>query len=210
MHNIIFLECDSAEKLRQALTDWLDLYKGNFKSKFAFELYRNGTDRYVIKAGDRLDNEHFNYLFNYLVYPIDVKYKVKATGYITVFLPTVYPANIAGKELMVFIPETDKHYDRVYWNFQGSITFTTDWEGNTEEAGMTREFEPAVFDTSNFPPPEIFYNVQPGTGMDAIIDDPMSNEPVRKWFSKFKFIILIVVVLLAVILWKCKSSSVSI
>jgi hypothetical protein len=203
MHNIIFLECDSAEKLRQVLTEWLDLYKDNFKSRFAFELYRNGTGRYVIKADDRLDDEHFNYLFNYLVYPIDVKYHVRATGYITVSFHTVYPANTVGKELMVFIPETDKHHDRVYWNYPGSITFTTDWEGNTEEAGMIREYEATVFDPSTIPPPEIFYNSMSGTDIDAVIEDPLSNEPASKWFSKFN--IMIVVALVAIIVWKCKS-----
>jgi hypothetical protein len=208
MHNIIFLECDSAEKLRQALTDWLDLYKDNFKSTFAFELFKNGTDRYVIKAGDRLDNEHFNYLFNYLVYPIDIKYKVKATGYITVSRPSVFPANTAGKELMVFIPETDKHYDRVYWNFPGSVTFTTDWEGNTEEAGVTREYEAPSFDLSNFPPPEIFYNSRHEAGVDTTVDDPMPDKRTSKWLSKFN--ILIGVVVIAIILWKCKAGGISI
>jgi len=109
MNNLIEIEGGDYNDIKKALQQWINLYSEDFPDGLIFNLYTN-RGRHFIQADERLDNEHFYYLVNYLYYPEDIEYKVNVTGF------TIGKDNniLKNKHLLVFIPPTDKEYDNVY------------------------------------------------------------------------------------------------
>ena len=109
MNNLIEIEGGDYNDIKKALQQWIngsdDLLDG-----FIFNLYTNGQGKHFIQADERFDNGDFYSLVNYLYYPEDIEYKVNITGFTTGKDDNI----LKDKQLLVFIPPTDKEYDNVY------------------------------------------------------------------------------------------------
>jgi hypothetical protein len=80
----------------------------------------------MIKADNRLDNERFFYLVNYLNYPEDIEYKVDIEG----FTIGKDEYMLKNKILLVYIPPNDKEFDNVFVTTSENENFKVDFGGS--------------------------------------------------------------------------------
>ncbi|HMK27852.1 MAG TPA: hypothetical protein VK483_17595 [Chitinophagaceae bacterium] len=198
MKNILFIEGGACADIKKALVQWIDLSSDILGEGLTFELYKDERGKHIIKADDNLSNEQFNYLLNYLKYPEDIEYKINITGYTTITKPTVFPAKRMGEEILIFIPESDDEYDNVYWVTKDSQVYKTDFGGTTIESDISKTFEEAEFNSSEYPPPEIFYSRRVSQPEPEPVDEAESE---RKISKRFKIISVIIAALIAVSLF---------
>lgn len=75
-NNLILINGGAYTEVKKALKKWIDLYSDQLENDLDFQLYKNGNGNHVIKVDDKLNNESFFYLVNYLNYPEGIDYKV--------------------------------------------------------------------------------------------------------------------------------------
>jgi hypothetical protein len=195
MRNILFIEGGAYTDIKKALDQWIDLSAETLKVGLTFELYKAGRGRHVIKADNELPDEQFGYLLNYLKYPEGIDYKIDVTGYTKVSEPTVFPPEFIGKEIELFIPDSDDEYDNVYWATKENKVFKTDFGGKTVLTEILKEYEPTAFDPDEYPAPEIFYS-KPVANTDQLPLEEGEDE--RTIGKRFKIIGIIITVLIVV------------
>jgi hypothetical protein len=139
--NIIFIQGGKYTDIKKILRQWIDLYSTQLEENYTFKLYKNGTGNHVIEIHERLDNELFYFLVNYLQYPVGVDCKVKVTGY----TKGTEQNALKGKDLLVFIPETDTEYDNVYVVTETNENYRVEFGGNIIEGSETHLYQNPVF-----------------------------------------------------------------
>lgn len=142
MPNIIQVKGGAYTDVKKALNQWTNLYAQALTPEMPFEIYKNGRANHIIKAPSYLSNMLFYFLVNYLEYPEDINYKVKATGY------TVGKEDneLKGKRLMVYISDTDHEHDNVFMVTSDNETFKMDFKEVLTHQNIQRPFErlPAI------------------------------------------------------------------
>lgn len=123
--------------IKKALRHWIDLYSKDLEDGLTFQLYKNGSGNHVIQADERLDNERFYYLVNYLNYPEGIKYKIDIEGFTT----GKDKNNLKNKELLVYISPTDKEYDNVFVTTSENENFKVDFGGRISESREKRIYK---------------------------------------------------------------------
>lgn len=189
MNNILFIEGGTYTDIKKALGQWLDASTDILTPGLFFELYKNGRGKHIVKADDKLENEQFNYLLNYLKYPEDIDYKIEVTGVTTIFEPTVFPIERIGEEILIFIPESDDEYDNVYWVTKDGQVFKTDFGGKTFESNVLKIHEEPEFNPDEFPPPENFYSKRVADNPIDTIGPEVNEEIIGKRFRVFSILI---------------------
>jgi hypothetical protein len=108
-HNLIEIEGGEYNDIKKALKQWINI-DNDLSGGLTFTLYTNGKNKHYIQADERLCNDNFFSLINYLMYPENIEYKIDIKGF------TVGKNNnkLKNKEMMIFIPSTDEEYDNVY------------------------------------------------------------------------------------------------
>lgn len=124
-NNIITIRGASYAHVKEALTQWIELYADEINSDLSFKLYKTGSKDHLVKADDRLDIERFFYLVNYLHYPDIDSYHAKVEG----FTETSDFEEFTGQKLSVYISDTDTEYDNVFVLTEKNKTFKFDFSG---------------------------------------------------------------------------------
>mgnify|MGYP001564472531 CR=1 FL=1 len=176
MHNVLFIEGGAYNDVRKALLQWIDLYSETLEEDFVFELYKNGRGKHIMVADERLKNEQFNYLVNYITYPEDITYKVEVKGYTNVSEPTVFPSEFLGQEIELFIPSTDNEFDNVYWITKENKVYKTDFGAKTTDSSISKNYENFLFDPLKLQSPEFFSSKKPVTDPLREFAEQNSNE----------------------------------
>lgn len=70
--NFIIIEGGAFVDIKKALRQWIDLYSESIDKECSLELYNNGFGKHIVKVDNRIDNERFCYLLNYLKYPENI------------------------------------------------------------------------------------------------------------------------------------------
>ena len=156
MSNYIIITHCNPEQVRQAFSDWLDMYREGLAAGLTFDFFAAGKEETIIRTDQWLSNEHFNYLVNYLKYPIGIDYSAVVTGYQTLLDPTVFPAENIGNRVLIFIPETDTDYDCVYWVNRDQEVYLTDFGGRTRRLSLAKKFEEPGIEFDQMVPVETF------------------------------------------------------
>ena len=146
MSNYIVVTHCSRSLARQAFSDWLDMYRDGLAKGLAFDLFGTEDEDTVIRTDQWLTNEHFNYLVNYLKYPVGIDCQAGVAGYQTILDPITFPPENMGNRVLVFIPETDTDYDCVYWVNQAGEVHLTDFGGRTKKVSLIQKFEEPAID----------------------------------------------------------------
>ncbi|MCF7567281.1 hypothetical protein L3X37_02730 [Sabulilitoribacter arenilitoris] len=129
-NNLIIIKGGSYINIKKALQQWIDLYSENFSNNLQFELYKNGRGNHIIKADDRLDNNRFFYLVNYMDYPENINYNVDIKGYTKA---RELDKQLDNQELLIYIPKSDTEYDNVYAVTKDNRHFKIDFGGKIKE-----------------------------------------------------------------------------
>jgi hypothetical protein len=108
--NLIIIRGGAYNDVKKALRQWIDLYTDSLQEGLTFKLFKNGHGNHIILADERVDNERFYYLINYLNYPEGIKYKIDIEGFTTGKEKNV----LKDQKLLVYISSTDKEGDNVF------------------------------------------------------------------------------------------------
>lgn len=136
IENIVFIKGGAYNDIKKALRQWVDLYTSDLPDGLIFELYKNGRGNHIIKADDRLDNESFFYLVNYLNYPEGIEYKIDIEGFTTGKDEYL----LKNKVLLVYIPLNDKEHDNVFVTTSENENFKIDFGGKVSMQGEGKIF----------------------------------------------------------------------
>jgi hypothetical protein len=137
-NNNIIIKGGTYLQIKKALEQWIELYIEHLKDKTKFKLFKVGSNEYRIKVDERLDNERFFFLINYLKYPEGIKYNVDVVGYTIGKDKNIFEAN----NLLVYIPENDDEYDNVYVVMEDNSTYKVDFNWSITEVEGQRSYSP--------------------------------------------------------------------
>ena len=187
MENIIKIKGGSYTDVKKALRQWINLYSDNLDKSLIFELYKNGQGNHLIKADDRLDNENFFFLVNYLKYPENIDYKINIEGY------------TAGKDykefqnqnILVYIAQNDKDYDTVNVVTEGNKIYKVDFGGKIKEISDNIYYSSLnIADLSNPETLKVNKSIKKDKDQEAI-ESPAKVE------KRFKIISIIALIIIA-------------
>ena len=123
--NLIVIKGGAYTDIKKALRQWVDLYSNDLQDGLTFQLFKNGHGNHIIQADDRLDNERFYYLVNYLNFPEGINYKIDIKG----FTKGKDNNQLKDKDLLIYISQIDKEYDNVFVQTSGNENFKVDFGG---------------------------------------------------------------------------------
>ncbi len=135
--NLIKISGGAYNDVKKALRQWIDLYTDDLQDGLTFELFKNGHGNHIILADERLDNERFYYLVNYLNYPEGIKYKIDVEGFTTGKENNV----LKDQKLLVYISSTDRDGDNVFVSTSNNNNYKIDFASgisNTREQKLFR------------------------------------------------------------------------
>lgn len=140
-NSYITIEGYSFKEVKQSLEDWIKLYAGKIETIFVLEILEKNKNSCCVNVNGEIDNNTFNFLVNYLVYPENEKPNAKVRGYTTTRNKRIFPSQELDKRVVIFIPKEDKEYDNVYASTGDGKTFIVDFGGKTKEIDFLITFE---------------------------------------------------------------------
>jgi hypothetical protein len=133
-NNLIVINGGDYDKIKKALNQWIDLYSKDLQNGLTFELYRNGTEKHIIQVDERMDNERFYYLINYLKYPEEIEYEIDIEGFTT----GKDRNKLKNKDLLVYISPKDQDYDNVFITTSDHENFKMDFGGKIKDGNESK------------------------------------------------------------------------
>ena len=122
---LIIVKTVNLDLLKQAIKSFCKSY--NQESFIALPRLTILNDIYIVTFPYDIDFERFCYFINYLKYPIDInlkEYKPGIVAWCTTKSQDIWMTDeIANKQVMLYIPDSDKEYDNVYLTTQDNIGF---------------------------------------------------------------------------------------
>merc|ERR1711991_412988 len=91
----------------------------------------------LIKADNKLDNERFFYLINYLKYPENIQYDATVEGFTKGGSENV----LKNKNLLVYISPTDNEYDNVLIATSENENFKVDFGGRIIKTAENKQYK---------------------------------------------------------------------
>jgi hypothetical protein len=135
--NLIIIRGGAYNDIKKALRQWIELYAGDLNRDLVFKLYKNGRANHIIIADERLDNERFFYLVNYLKYPEGIEYEIDIEGYTTGRDNNEFE----GQELLIYISPNDTEPDNVFVVTAGNKNFKIDFGGKVSVVDERKLFQ---------------------------------------------------------------------
>lgn len=186
MENIIKIKGGSYTDVKKALRQWIHLYSDNLDKSLTFELYKNGQGNHLIKTDDRLDNENFFFLVNYLKYPENIDYKISIEGY-------TYGKDykeFINQNILVYIAQNDTDYDTVNVVTQENKIYKVDFGGKIKEVSDNISY--SSFNVPDLSNPETLRVTKP-LKKDKDQETIVSPVKVEKRFKIISIIALIII-----------------
>lgn len=180
-HNLILIKGGAYLQVKKALRQWIDLYANDLADDMTFEIFKNGHGNHIIQADDKLDNERFYYLVNYLKYPEKIDYSIDIEGFTTGKADNP----LKDKNLLVYIPSTDKEGDNVYVTTEENATYKIDFGGKM--IALTGEKTYSLPTELNFENREVFRIKKVAK---SVKEEKIDLEKIEKWFNLLSKIIL--------------------
>jgi hypothetical protein len=134
--NLIVIKGGAYTDIKKALRQWVDLYSRDLQDGWTFQLFKNGHGNHIIQADDRLDNERFYYLVNYLNFPEGINYKIDIQG----FTKGKDNNQLKDKDLLIYISQIDKEYDNVFVQTSDNENFKVDFGGNIMDGSEKKTY----------------------------------------------------------------------
>jgi hypothetical protein len=169
--SFITIEGGTPAQIKKAANEWIILYAKSLPHEFKFTYYKNGTSNHVLVPDHQLKNELFNFLVNYLTYPMNIRYKVHVRGYTTISDANIYPREKLNYEIEVFIPSDDTEYDNVFAVTEYNEVFKTAFGGKTIKTDIRMEFTKPDIDFTLLTNPQIIKIKK---------TDPLKEEKIQK------------------------------
>jgi hypothetical protein len=122
--NYITIEGADSKLLIKALQDFANSYADtNMVNDIELYMSKSNNRFFVVNINELMDIERFQFLVNYLEYPIDIKYQAEVKGYWNVSSMDKLKINHVGQRVMFYVSPNDKEGDNVFGIFKdGSQT----------------------------------------------------------------------------------------
>ena len=208
MTNLIIIKGNPYDNVKNSLELWLGSYAADNPELdgLNFELYKKNDAEFIIKADEKLPNEFFCYLVNYLTYPEGLEGRMNVVGYTIISDTKIFSTEAAGTEIMLFIPEADKDYDNVYWVTRSGHVYKTDFEDRTSHIDTTKKFQEQDVNLTELETPEIFQCKYEKKNEPEVIE---TEEDRTKWV-KFLAILTIIAILFSLVFYSEPSAFIGI
>lgn len=120
---VILIEGADFNDIKKALEQFCNTYNRK-KTVAIVHLIKMKDDVSSIIFPYNISFDIFCYFVNYLYYPEDIFYEAKITAWCTTLdTDSWMTEKIAGKKVMLFIPENDNEYDNVYLTTEDNIGY---------------------------------------------------------------------------------------
>ena len=149
--DVIFIEKASYSDVKKALRQWIELYADALDQNDRFTLYRADNQLTVIQINQEIDNEHFNYLVNYLTYPEGLEHKMVVNGYTRVEDKRLFPGQQLDEVVQIFVPQDDTQFDIVHGMVESGKTFKVDFGGKSEVVESHKSYSSPNTNYRDFP-----------------------------------------------------------
>ena len=136
INNLIIIKGGAYRDVKKALRQWIKAYRDDLL-EMRFELYKNGRGNHILKADERLDNDKFYFLVNYLDYPENIIYTVDVRGFTLGTDENI----LKGKNLMVYLPKFSVEGDNVYVCTSENENFKVDFGGKISRIDDDKVYE---------------------------------------------------------------------
>lgn len=144
IENLIIIEGGAYNDVKKALRQWVEVYSEEFQKNFTFKLSKITPWKHAISVNQKIDNDTFFYLVNYLKYPEGIEYKINIQGY------TIGKEfnEFKDKQILVYISDYDTDYDNVFVVDSDNINYRIDFGRKIEKVTEFKEYrKPSDFDT---------------------------------------------------------------
>ena len=140
MNNLIIMKGGVSNDVKKALRQWIELYVNKLPRDFSFKVSTNQAGTHLIQADERLGNDLFYFLVNYLYCLKGIKHNVSIRGFTTGQKNDI----LKGKNVLVYISPTDKEGDNVFVvTFENEI-FKISFNGKITKIKDNVTFEPPM------------------------------------------------------------------
>lgn len=194
--NLITIKGGAYNDVKKALGQWIDLYANDLQDRLTFQLFKNGLGNHIIQVDERLDNERFYYLVNYLNSPEGIDYKIDIVGFIT----GREENKLKNKNLLVHISPTDEDYDNVFVTTSENENFKVQFGVGIIETSEKKTFKLPADLTFNAPETIVFDKTQKLQEEE----DDRSNKLTKRF--KIVFAIVLTAYILAVLIFNSTES----
>ncbi|WP_181039961.1 hypothetical protein [Aureitalea marina] len=150
-HGVIFIQKGKYSDVIQALRQWIELYTDALEQGDTFTLYQADKQLTVIQLNQEMDNEHFNYLVNYLTYPEGLEDRFEVNGYTRIVDKSLFPGQQLGDIVQIYVPQDDTEFDIIHGIVQSRKTFKIDFGGKSEVVHSEKSFSAPNSSYCNFP-----------------------------------------------------------
>ena len=140
MNNLIITEGGTSNDVKKALRQWIGLYADKLPDDVSFKVSTSQLGTHLIQADERLENDLFYFLINYLDCPKGIKYTVNIKGFTTGKKNDL----LKGKKLLIYISPTDKEGDNVFVVTSDNENFKVSFDGKVTKIEGNAIFEPPM------------------------------------------------------------------
>lgn len=162
---LVFVTGTSTSDITDISQDFANIYsdRGNGVELAVYTSISNDKE-HVIKLEEPKDFYLFNFLVNYITYPMHRTYRLEPRGYWEVKPNQHPPPGIPHELLMVFIPQEDRERDNVYAISQSGKAMKLGFANGEEYAPLAEgsyKFIEARFDPSDYKKPVTIRSIPP-------------------------------------------------
>lgn len=137
---LVFVSGITKQKLENDLKEVCDLYNSDGARMYP-ELQQLGDREFAITFPYDIDFVSFYYLINFLCYPMSGGERAEVTGWTKAVAGDRWiTKRIAGKQLMLYIPEEDEEYDNVYVTTEYGECYKFSFDGKTDS--LAKQYRP--------------------------------------------------------------------
>jgi hypothetical protein len=123
--NIITIKNCSEPSAKKALDSWIDLYQESLESHLTFKLFKQSDESFLVEVDQKLDNERFFYLVNFL----QLSEGIEQQGQVEGFTISEYSSKLKGKNILVYF-DKGCEFDTVKISTDKAEYFLYDFGGN--------------------------------------------------------------------------------
>lgn len=153
--NIIVVENCNLNNIKDILNDWRWFYSELAINSVEFKCWNIVEDKLILLANEKLSNELFVFLVNYIKYSNGKESKIEVKGYTKAEDENVFPNEILNKEVLIYLPKDNKEFDNVYAISEDNITYKIGLSGNQSKEESLINFSKLKFDINRLGNPNI-------------------------------------------------------
>ncbi|AXG74506.1 hypothetical protein DVK85_09775 [Flavobacterium arcticum] len=172
-NHIVLIYSNDLSVIKEAIREWIYLYKNKLEPSTTFNIYQIEEHGYLIELSKIINNDLFAFFVNYLTYSKKDVW-VHVEGFTTAY-NTGFDKSVRGKNIIMFIPETDDEYDVVYVVTEDNKSYKYDFGGGISKTTIDKVYSFPHINLKELKEPEIIVTTD-------FMNDKETEFSLTKWF----------------------------